>query len=103
FEQAEYTISNQYLFKLQRYYPQSNLVNFLIGVNYFHLGKKAKVLNKVLNKLDEKSASRILLAMARDYSAHKNLKNLEADLKNLELNFPIYKEFKSYLLKQLER
>lgn len=103
FEQAEYTESNKYLIELQRYYPKSNIVNFLIGVNYFHLGKKPDFINKVLSKIDEKSHGRILLAMAMDFSEKKNLKNMEADLKNLELNFQIYKDFKSYLLYQLER
>lgn len=102
-QQAEYSESNKYLIELQRYYPKSNVIQFLIGVNYFHLGKKADFINKVLKKIDEKSHGRILLAMVIDYSENKNLKHMEADLKNLELNFKIYKDFKSYLLYQLER
>ena len=103
FEQAEYTISNKYFTELLRYYPQSEVIHFLLGVNYFHLGRKREAINKVLNKLDEKSVSRILLNMAFDIADSKNMENLEADLKNLDVNFKVHQDFKRYLLNTLER
>lgn len=103
YKQAEFVKSNQYFQQLQRYYPGSDLVRFFIGVNYFHLEKKDQLINKVLTKLDEKSPSRVLLVMALDIAEKKNLKQLEADLRNLDLSLSLHKEFKSYLLALLER
>lgn len=103
FKQAEYSLSNKYLSDLRRYYPKSDVINFLIGINYFHLGRKRSYLNKVLVQLDEKSVSKVLLLMAMDFSEGKNLKSLEADLGELDLKLSIHKQFRNYLLGQLER
>lgn len=103
FERAEYTNSNKYFLELLKYYARSDLVRFLVGVNYYHLGKKDLLRNKVLNRLDEKSVSRILLSMALDIDDPKKIKSIEADLKNLEPKLKMHKDFKSYLLSKLER
>ena len=101
FKQREFRLSIKYLNILNQRFPKSNLVNFLIGVNYFHLNKKTVLINKVLPRLDEKSESKVLMAMALDLSEEKINKSLEADLKNLEVEFSMHQEFKQYLLGRL--
>jgi tetratricopeptide (TPR) repeat protein len=100
-KQREFRLSIKYLNILYKRYPKSNLVNFLIGVNYFHLNEKSAVINKVLPRLDEKSVSKVLLAMALDLSEGMKKKSLEADLSNLEVVFSMHQEFKQYLLGRL--
>jgi hypothetical protein len=100
-KQREFRLSIKYLNILHKRYPKSNLVNFLIGVNYFHLNEKSAVINKVLPRLDEKSVSKVLMAMALDLNEDKKKKSLEADLSNLDVVFSMHQEFKQYLLGRL--
>ncbi|MBT4792904.1 MAG: hypothetical protein HON90_15115 [Halobacteriovoraceae bacterium] len=103
YKQHEYEQSLKHLNKLRKYYPRSNLVNFLIGVNYIHLDSKSENINKVLKRIDEKYVGRNLLAMALDVTNKKFAKDLEVDLKNLDVEFKLHIDFKKYLLSRLGR
>ncbi len=98
--QAEFEASNKYFTQLLQRYPESELVKFYIGVNYFHLSQIDKIKNKVLPQLDEKSIAKILLMMAIDLESEVK-KSLANDLNDLEVEFIPYKKFKEYLLSRL--
>jgi len=97
----EFNSSIAMLNKLNRLVKKSELVDFLRGVNYYHLNKKRHLNNKVLNQMDEKSVGSILLKMAVDVHEKKNVETLETDLRNLEVNFKLHRDFKNHLLKKL--
>lgn len=78
----------------------SSVARFILGINYFHLKDFAGLNSKVLNRLTEKSTERTLLQMALNLETKKDLKGTFEDLKGLELDFPLFKKFQSYLLKK---
>ncbi len=97
----EFNDSLHNLDTLKRLVGRSEIVDFLRGVNYFHLNKNDQLINKVLKQMDEKSVGSILLKMALDVRERNNVKKLEADLRNLEAPFSLHANFKGYLLKKL--
>lgn len=101
FKQGEYRLSIKYLNQLAKRFPKSEIVRFLLGVNYFHLNEKESIKNKVLPRLVEKSESRILLNMALDLNNKKLSKSLVGDLENLEVDFKLHRDFKEFLLGKL--
>jgi len=97
YQQGEFVASNQHFNKLKTKFPQSEILKFLIGVNYYHMNKLNSLKNKVLNGLDEKSLSSVLLVMARDLSMKNKQKQILVDLKNLDVNYKLHLEFKDHL------
>ena len=101
---GDFRSSLRNLSTLSRRYPQSRLINYLLGVNYFYLRDIKSLRNKVLNRLDEKFFGKALLEVAIDTTSEQKRAKVKNDgvLDRLESEIIYFEKFRLSLLKEIE-
>lgn len=103
-EWGMYRKSIRHFSELSKRYPKSNLIKYLIGIQYFLLGDEDFLKDKVLSRLDEKYIGAQLLKKALEVKKvnNKMKENFLSELEDLDSPISYFKNFQNLIRQKVK-